>query len=194
MGGSGSGRWSGFGKPTTANFNWVDVRRFDRDGLLWGDRQFVWQWLRDGKVVSSINVRVYDGAVEFFYRRPNDDEGVCATADLERTPCHFGGERVWFLCPTCYRRCAKLYLGRQVGCRVCFDLAYESQREDCASRALRRSQSIRMRLGGSPDLSTPFPDKPKGMHWRTYLRLCEEADGAGLIWLGGIARKFEMLS
>ena len=34
-----------------------------------------------------------------------------------------------------------------------------------------------MRLGGSPD-SEEFPDKPKGMHWRTYDRLYRQHDAA----------------
>ena len=43
------------------------------------------------------------------------------------TPCHFGGERLWFQCPTpgCHRRAAKLYLGARVfACRRCYNLAY----------------------------------------------------------------------
>jgi hypothetical protein len=27
-----------------------------------------------------------------------------------------------------------------------------------------------MKLGGSGSMDEPFPWKPKGMHWRTYLR------------------------
>jgi hypothetical protein len=38
-------------------------------------------------------------------------------------------------------------------------------------RALHKAQSIRKRLGGSANMTTPFPEKPKGMHWRTYERL-----------------------
>jgi hypothetical protein len=30
----------------------------------------------------------------------------------------------------------------------------------------RRAQMIKMRLGGSNDFLEPFPQKPRGMHWR----------------------------
>ncbi|MDQ4004442.1 MAG: hypothetical protein M3259_11505 [Actinomycetota bacterium] len=52
-----------------------------------------------------------------------------------------------------------------------YDLHYASQRQDKAGRALRRAQKIRKRLGGSANMMEPFPDKPKGMHHDTYMRL-----------------------
>ena len=45
-------------------------------------------------------------------------------------------------------------------------------------RNLRKSQSIRMRLGGSPDPFAPFPAKPGRMHHRTYRRLRAQAKAA----------------
>ena len=195
MGGSGSGnRWQS-GKPTTANYNSVDVRRFARDGFLTPGTWFGWQWTRDGEVVSSIGVRVADGALTFSYRLGSSDEdgqSVQATAPLEWTPCHYGGSRPWFRCPSCYRRCAKLYLSGRVGCQACFDLAYESQREDAGTRALTRAQDIRVRLGGSPSLGDFFPEKPKGMHWRTYLRLWVQAENAEAAWWGSCGRRFRI--
>ena len=45
-----------------------------------------------------------------------------------RTFCYFGGNRYWWLCK-CKRRALKLYWGsRGWLCRVCYGLAYESQR------------------------------------------------------------------
>ena len=37
---------------------------------------------------------------------------------------------------------------------------------------------IKMRLGGSNDPLEPFPQKPRGMHWRTYRRLRDQAHAA----------------
>jgi hypothetical protein len=50
-------------------------------------------------------------------------------------------------------------------------LAYASQQEASRNRGLGKAQKVQMRLGGSPDMSKAFPDKPRGMHWRTYERL-----------------------
>ena len=60
---------------------------------------------------------------------------------------------------------------RDFRCRCCAHLAYKSQREDQMSRQLSKAQTIRLRLGGSASLLEPFPEKPTGMHWRTYERL-----------------------
>jgi hypothetical protein len=104
-------------------------------------------------------------------------EDVKEPVPLEWTPCNFGGERPWFVCPgdRCGRRVAILYgPGKYFLCRNRYDLRYESQREDKKNRALRRAQKIRTRLSGSANMMEPFPDKPKGMHHDTYMRLFKE--------------------
>jgi hypothetical protein len=42
-------------------------------------------------------------------------------------------------------------------------------------------------------MTTPFPDKPKGMHWRTYRRLREEHDEAEMIELMGMKEWLDRL-
>lgn len=80
------------------------------------------------------------------------------------------------MCPgrPCDRRAAKLFLHNGLFlCRHCHGLAYESQRQDKGHRLLNKAQAIRLRLGGSANLLTPIPGKPKCMHWATYSRLLE---------------------
>jgi hypothetical protein len=108
-------------------------------------------------------------------------EDVDETVRIVRLPCHFGGARRYFICPgvmngvACGRRVTKLYgSGRYFLCRHCYGLAYQSQREQPHERALRRANNIRMRLGGDPGMLSPFPEKPKGMHWRTFKRLSHQ--------------------
>ena len=73
-------------------------------------------------------------------------------------------------CSGCGRRVSVLYGGAIYACRRYHQLVYESQREQSHDRALRRAQAIRTKLGCSGNMFEPFPNKPKGMHWRTYQR------------------------
>ena len=95
-------------------------------------------------------------------------------AELTYTQPHLGGERVWFLCPSCERRVAILY-GGPFRCRTCWGISYQSQRDAPMMRNIRREQKYRMRVGGSENLVEPFPVRPKGMHRRTYLRIRAKA-------------------
>jgi hypothetical protein len=69
-------------------------------------------------------------------------------------------------------RVAVLYgLRDYFACRHCYGLAYESQHEPTFMRGLLKAHKILIRLGAKPDVFDPFPEKPPGMHWRTYERL-----------------------
>ena len=183
MGGYGSGhRYSS--KNTTSAYRRIDVRRWQREGLLEPCGFFSWKWWsRDGEVSASITARAEVGRVVLTYRhRTNDQDWKSEDYPvfLEWTQCNFGGKRAWFICPArgCGRRVAILYGGSIFACRYCYQLAYDSQNEAPHSRALGRTQAIRMKLGGSPSLVEDFPPKPKGMHWSTYNRLRLRAEEA----------------
>jgi hypothetical protein len=73
-----------------------------------------------------------DNRVHIAYGVLNDRDGPIPVQDrirLTRTPCTFGGSRVWFTCAACSTRCAVLYhLGGSFLCRGCHRLAYFSTR------------------------------------------------------------------
>ncbi len=69
--------------------------------------------------------------------------------------------------------------GRYFACRHCYRLAYSSEREAAHFRAMRRAQKIYTRLSGDPNC-LDMPDKPKGMHWRTFERLHAKAEAGEL--------------
>lgn len=86
------------------------------------------------------------------------------------TPCNFGGERRWFLCPGCQRRCAILYIGLR--CRLCIGGRYRCELKAPVDRMIFRARKLRRQLGqGDPSASNPIPPKPHRMHWRTYHRI-----------------------
>ncbi len=205
MGGTGSGNWyRSSKKTTTGECHGVDVRYVHRHGLLAPGGWFSLKWSRGGRETGSIRGIVEgEGRAErviLSYRHRSGSGGewkdVREPIRLDWTPCNFGGERPWFICPGagCGRRVAALHgPGKYFLCRHCHGLAYESQREGGMYRALRKAQSIRERLGGSANMTLPFPDKPKGMHWRTYWRLREEHDEAEMAQLLGMKEWLDRL-
>lgn len=184
MGGIGSGnRYRYNSKNTVEGRTSLDINRWVREGCITSGRSFSTKWTWGDGSTSSISVRVESAwAIRLSYRTRSGGEvdwtDVNYSIQLTRTPCRFGGERTWFLCPGrgCERRVAKLYCaGRYYVCRHCGNLAYSSQSEDAGDRALRRAQTIRKQLGGSANMFELFPPKPKGMHWRTYISLQRES-------------------
>jgi hypothetical protein len=206
VGGVGSGNWYRFDKKTiTDECHSVDVRYLHRHGLLKPGGWFTLRWSRAGRESGSIRGVVVDSSrppkrMTLLYRRRSglgrEWEDVRERVPLTWTSCNFGGERPWLMCPgaDCGRRVAVLYgLGRYFLCRHCYDLSYESQREDKMHRALRRAQKIRERLGGSANMLEPFPEKPKGMHHDTYMRLFWEHHEAEMEQLASIREWLDKL-
>jgi hypothetical protein len=155
------------------------------------------RWSRAGRETGSIQVAVIGDekqkGIILSYRHRSGLGGewkeVREPVPLSWTACNFGGERPWFICPgaRCGRRVAVLYgPGKYFLCRHCHDLVYESQRENEMTRALRKAQAIRERLGGSANMTKPFPEKPKGMHHDTYMRMFWEHHEAEMTQLEGM--------
>jgi len=158
------------------------VRRWHREGRLRPGQYFSWSWTWGGEPSGNIGVRTEASTVVLMYRLRNYGDAEWRSVEqrvpITWTACHIGGHRAWFICSAysggryCGRRVALLYgAGELFACRCCYGLAYASQHEALHHRGLGKARKIRMQLGGSPNTLEEFPDKPKGMHWRTYDRL-----------------------
>ena len=182
MGGCGSGpQWTG--KETTAAYQQLDARLWQREGLLVRFGSFV---SGDWRVEVRPPFNVQGQPQWLILSRWDGRRDETPPIRLAWTPCNYGGSRVWFHCPirNCGRRVAILYCdGTTLSCRHCRELSYPSQQESDKYRALYRAQEIRAKLGGSPCIVDPFPEKPKGMHSRTYQRLQQEAERKEMFFL-----------
>ena len=186
MGGAGSGsyyRW-GSKRPVAEDYCSLDINWLKREGFLAPGHVSFLRWSCRGQETGSIKLIAHEDSVELDYRytRGGESEDVHYTVWLTYTPCNYGGERPWFRCPNahCGRKVGKLYaVGKYFLCRHCYGLAYHSQNLNEADRLLWKAQAIRKRLGASPCTWDPIIWKPKGMHWKTFERLRQEALRAG---------------
>jgi hypothetical protein len=173
MGGFGSGRWDRCGKRFLVEQCLpLDISCLRKNDLLRPGLSYTLYW----ESGSCIGIRTFHEELVLFYTiyRSKDHEALLReSVFLERTPCNFGGHRYWFVCPSCGRRVAKLYgLGRHFLCRHCLNLAYSSQNEDEVDRLNRKMRKLRAKVGDEgDDVISPFPEKPKAMHWDTFDRL-----------------------
>lgn len=187
MGGPGSGNWYRWSsRPVIEDGLTLDLNRLIRQKNVspgaWSRGTLTWSVVDTGERVASISYEADmtdpDGAwMRLHYKR--DDAPYDYKVRLTTTRPNYGGRRWWFVCPSRGTRAAKLHLppgGDWFASRQAYGLAYRTQNEDFADRMTSKAQRIRRKLGGSASLAEPFPEKPKGMHWRTYERLCAEAD------------------
>lgn len=161
-------------KNCTDDYRALDVRKIKSAGRLTPGSAFSWLWTRNGETVATINMQAGIDSMTLNYRqRAHGGEWKDMTyrVRLAYTPCNLGGHRVWWQCPGagCHRRVAVLYGGTGIfACRHCYRLAYRSQRDN---NAYGPANKLRARMGWVPGIAHPPGSKPKGMHWKTYIRL-----------------------
>ncbi len=173
MGGRGSGNYYHWSKATALESTLrIDVRYMRRQGLLRPGRVGTLSWTRNGEPSGSIRYSCWGDHIVFNYR--HNDEPVEQIVYFDRTPCRFGGERLWFLCPHCRRRCEVLSIaGKYPACRKCYRLPYQSQCEDRLGRLISRQHKLEAMLWG---------DKRKWWRREKRERLMREWE-----WISGAA-------
>jgi hypothetical protein len=98
------------------------VRYLQRKSLLTSEHSFSLKWTCRGEPTGDIVIQPGSDRIILSYRSRTgrgEWEQLNYAVELERVPCHLGGERIYFRCPAvrCGRRVAILYGGRIFACR-----------------------------------------------------------------------------
>lgn len=184
MGGYNSGPYSFIGKTGKATVNQsygIDVRRFNREGMIHPGSSFTWTWTDKNGRQSSIGVNIpQENQVKLSYVVTQN--GVRMPVEtliiLGSSECNYGGQRHWFCCPGCSKRVAWLYLrGTDFKCRHCHRLTYYSCQEsgNLNDMSIRRVNKVLTKLKSKEkcgfDIMYHIPSRPRYMHRKTYQRL-----------------------
>jgi hypothetical protein len=107
MGGSGSGRW-GSSRPLAETLRRLDVADY----------------------LTEMNEAARQGRVLELKLPTRHGFDVTARIRFTTTHLHFGGWRVWMICPWCGGRARVMFAGYgKIGCRRCLRVRYRSQSE-----------------------------------------------------------------
>ena len=204
MGGIGSGRY-----PRIGSRAWrpvadeqvlrLDVRELHKAGLFWGDARGSVTWQRGGGNTQSIGIRSLpcELALQLDYNFGPQQIPVREVVQLTFTACHFGGDRPWFRCPCCDRRCAILWGRGRFLCRSCHRVAYPSQNESIGSQAIRRIHEIRAALGVEASLPIDRISRPRYMRYGRFQTLFFELlrhEAIRSAWITGLSPRPDMLT
>jgi hypothetical protein len=96
---------------------------------------------------------------------------------LDRTPCHYGGYRYWYLCPHCGKRTSVLYRAGLYVCRRCIGANYQTQLNQPLDNIRRKMHKVASKLEWHTVGYKEVPKPPKGMHKKTFTRLCGQYQG-----------------
>lgn len=189
MGGLGSGKWiRANSKKTVESQNQLDIRWLRKQGYLKTGISGKLSWIFENETAGAIEYFVKSDRIILlynYYKKSGVKETVEQHLLLSETRCNYGGSRFFFICPCCLRKADLLYgADKYFLCRRCYKLTYSSQQENVKKRMMRKARELRSQVGGGINLLESFPEKPKGMHWRTYYDLRdkeEEANNLSLI-------------
>lgn len=166
----------------------LDIRRLVRQGRLNTGTSCTVTW-KGRSFSASIGVDVHANAATLRYSA--NAKHQCYDVAISTTQCHLGGQRHWWQCPRCDRRCAILYGGAVFICRKCAGLHYPTQHSNDFEKFIIRADSIRERLGWRPGIAYGQGPKPKGMHWKTYRGLAKQHERMERAICEAVARRFQ---
>lgn len=196
MGGLGSGRYgAGYskGKECVENKQIVSIGVFSESLNTTYESLFTIHSPSDiYKVIGSGTVNPVEKYIQFHF------SNLVIRIYVDKTPCHFGGDRYWFVCPSCSRKCSKVYIDKiGLACRKCCDLNYFSQQHTKTDSYYyqRKAEQVARKIDRDykyNGIHPIFPPKPKYMKWSAYGKLYRQfhdsSERSYQVWLQGASR------
>lgn len=195
MGGSGSGRpyeTVKLDQGLKLKIDWLMRNNFIEKGL-WRAGTLSWSCVHTREPSSKISYQANlidadDLWIRLIYTNTNylgERRDIDYKIRIVTTQPHYGGHRYWFLCPHTGKRCGVLYsmAGRPYfTSRHAHKLKYQSQSRSHMQRVGDKMHSLRAKIEDG---------KPKGMHWKTYDRLCDELEDLEYTFLMPLVEKLQ---
>ena len=189
-------------KMNTDESRKIDIRELQRKKQLYSGNtgELSWCNARTKESKGRIVFEVMSDCLIFNYSAKRQHsphwQQYQAIAPLTYTSCNYGNSRVWFECPQCRKRVAILYVDIKIACRTCQRLNYASQQQTKGMFQDRdRMNKIREKLHW-PLFQDIYPSqriKPKGMHFKTFYRLCHQHDYYELSYLSSFGASLSPL-
>lgn len=107
--------------------------------------------------------------IHFQYK--HNDKDYNYHVKLDKTPCHYGGYRYWYVCPHCGKRTSVLYQAGLYVCRHCIGANYQTQLNQPLDNVRRKMHKVASKLKWVEVGYKEVPLRPKGMHQKTFDRL-----------------------
>lgn len=173
MGGSGSGiSRNVYPKSKIEKAFPVDIRGLRKDNFFNINRHETYFELVFGRSKVAC-IRLENGILLEYAK---DGISLEQKVMFDQTDCNYGGKRKWFLCSSCGRRCAVIYLKvKYFFCRKCCNLTYVTQCDTKSDRLQRKANKLRMKIGVKAGASSKLPFiKPKFMHNKTFSKIMKE--------------------
>jgi hypothetical protein len=152
------GRWSYSDRSTceeckSITTKFLNQHHYFDGGVRWGGMSWSRGEVKTGSISFTVSTVPGDEYINFNYTQTDnytkEKTNLDYKARLESTPCNYGGQRWWFVCPLiingriCNRRVGVLYLdGKYFGCRHCYNLTYESSKESHKFDRLYRMMGV----------------------------------------------------
>jgi len=158
---------------TTEDVQSIDIRWLKRNGFLNTHGVGILTWTSYGKTTASIRYTMADDRMTLNYSGNDNPFNYSVMFDI--TPCHLGGYRKWFKCPSCTRRCAVVYLSNLAfKCRKCARLPYLSTLQSDIERMIKQKHKLGYRIFEGYDGEGFW--KKKHMQQKTFERLLKRYD------------------